>query len=84
MENDSYICDGTVDNFHQWEFRTDMRMSAAVTSVDSETGDPQQHVITAAVNTVVEGFRGDASDIAMDLGKDDSDTEGNRSACAGN
>eukprot|EP00959_Pyramimonas_sp_CCMP1952_P015414 326601-Pyramimonas_sp.AAC.1 len=29
-------------------------------------GAPQQHVITAAVNKVVEGLRGDAFDIAMD------------------
>eukprot|EP00959_Pyramimonas_sp_CCMP1952_P471517 9498542-Pyramimonas_sp.AAC.1 len=47
-----------------------MRMSAALASVDQESGAPQQHVITAAVNKVVEGFRGDALDIAMDIGKD--------------
>eukprot|EP00959_Pyramimonas_sp_CCMP1952_P317473 6644371-Pyramimonas_sp.AAC.1 len=25
----SYIYDGTVNNFHEWEFRTEIRMSAA-------------------------------------------------------
>eukprot|EP00959_Pyramimonas_sp_CCMP1952_P429211 8989439-Pyramimonas_sp.AAC.1 len=47
-----------------------MRMSAALASVDQETGTPQQHVTTAAVNKVVEGFRSDAFDIAMDICKD--------------
>eukprot|EP00959_Pyramimonas_sp_CCMP1952_P156115 3265141-Pyramimonas_sp.AAC.1 len=47
-----------------------MRMSVALASVDQETGAPQQHVITAAVNKVAEGFKGDAFDIAMDIGKD--------------
>ena len=45
-------------------------MSAALASVDSETGEPQQHVVTSAVNKVVEGLRGDAFDIAMDISKD--------------
>eukprot|EP00959_Pyramimonas_sp_CCMP1952_P017050 362115-Pyramimonas_sp.AAC.1 len=47
-----------------------MRMNAALASVDQETGAPRQHVITAAVNKVVESLRGDAFDIAMDIGKD--------------
>eukprot|EP00959_Pyramimonas_sp_CCMP1952_P329407 6896502-Pyramimonas_sp.AAC.1 len=50
----SYIYDGTVNNFHEWEFRTEMRMSAALASVNQEMGVPQQRVITAAVNKVVE------------------------------
>ena len=66
----SYIYDGSVNNFHEWEFRTEMRMSAALSSVDAETGEPQTHVVTAAVNKVVEGLRGDAFDMAMDIGKD--------------
>ena len=65
----SYIYDGTVNNFHEWEFRTEMRMSAALSSLDEE-GKPQTHVVTAAVNKVVEGLRGDAFDMAMDIGKD--------------
>eukprot|EP00959_Pyramimonas_sp_CCMP1952_P399664 8373752-Pyramimonas_sp.AAC.1 len=36
----SYIYDGTVNNFHDWEFRTEMCMNAALASVDSETGAP--------------------------------------------
>eukprot|EP00959_Pyramimonas_sp_CCMP1952_P134857 2822165-Pyramimonas_sp.AAC.1 len=47
-----------------------MRMSSAWASVDQETGEPQQHVITAGLNKVVEGLRGDAFDMAMDIGKD--------------
>eukprot|EP00959_Pyramimonas_sp_CCMP1952_P239026 4995382-Pyramimonas_sp.AAC.1 len=66
----SYIYDGTVHNFHDWELRTDIRVSAAVASVDHETGAPQQRVTTAAVNKGVEGLRGDAFDIAMDIGRD--------------
>eukprot|EP00959_Pyramimonas_sp_CCMP1952_P016335 346152-Pyramimonas_sp.AAC.1 len=52
----SYIYDGAVHNFHEWEFRAEVRMGAALASVDQETGAPQQRVITAAVNKVVEGL----------------------------
>eukprot|EP00959_Pyramimonas_sp_CCMP1952_P037346 781367-Pyramimonas_sp.AAC.1 len=69
-KSDSYIYDGAVTNFHEWEVRAEMRMSAALASVDPETGAPQQRAITAAVNKVVKGLRGDAFDIAMDIGKD--------------
>eukprot|EP00959_Pyramimonas_sp_CCMP1952_P176720 3693547-Pyramimonas_sp.AAC.1 len=31
-------------------FRTEMRMNAALASVDQGTGAPQQHVVTANVN----------------------------------
>eukprot|EP00959_Pyramimonas_sp_CCMP1952_P080415 1680617-Pyramimonas_sp.AAC.1 len=37
----SYIHDGTVNNFHEWDVRTEMRMSAAWALVDQETGAPQ-------------------------------------------
>eukprot|EP00959_Pyramimonas_sp_CCMP1952_P252775 5280851-Pyramimonas_sp.AAC.1 len=45
-------------------------MSAALASVDQETAARQHRVITAAVDKVVEGLRGDAFDIARDSGKD--------------
>ena len=35
----SYIYDGTVTNFHEWEFRTEMRITAALAS-----GDPDKDV----------------------------------------
>eukprot|EP00959_Pyramimonas_sp_CCMP1952_P011968 252716-Pyramimonas_sp.AAC.1 len=63
----SYIYDGTVNNFHEWDFRAEMRMCAALASVDSETGKPHNNVFTFDANKVVDGFRGDAFDIAMDL-----------------
>eukprot|EP00959_Pyramimonas_sp_CCMP1952_P266281 5567172-Pyramimonas_sp.AAC.1 len=44
------IYDGTVNNLHEWEFRTEMRRRAALASVDQKTGAPHQHLIIAAVN----------------------------------
>jgi len=63
----SYIYDGTVSNFHEWEFRTEMRITAALA-----TGDPDKDTqyISSSVNKIVEGLRGDAFDMAMDIGKD--------------
>ena len=70
----SYIYDGSVSNFHEWEFRTEMRISAALASVDSD-GEPKQQPLIAAINKIVEGLRGDAFDMAMDIGKVDLLTE---------
>ena len=64
----SYIYDGTVNSFHEWEFRTGIRMSAALANLD-EDGEPQKQGIINAVNKIVEGLRGDAFDMAMDLGR---------------
>ena len=61
----SYIYDGSVSNFHEWEFRTEMRITAALSS-----GDPDkdaQHV-AAAVNKIVEGLRGDAFGMSIEIG----------------
>ena len=33
----SYIYDGTVNNFHEWESRTEMRISAALATLDYDT-----------------------------------------------
>ncbi len=62
----SYIYDGSVNNFHEWEFRTEMRITAATTS-----GDPDKDLqfVANAVSKIVEGLRGDAFDMAMDIGK---------------
>jgi hypothetical protein len=54
----SYIYDGSISAFHEWDFRTQMRIAGA--SDDSEK--------RRAVNKVVEGLRGDAFDLAMDIG----------------
>ena len=70
----SYIYDGSVTNFHEWEFRTEMRISAALACVDSD-GEPKKQGIITAVNKIVEGLRGDAFDMAMDIGKVDLLTE---------
>eukprot|EP00959_Pyramimonas_sp_CCMP1952_P198651 4155215-Pyramimonas_sp.AAC.1 len=66
----SYICDGVLNNFREWEYRAQMRMGAALASVDPETGEPLPRVVIAAVGEVIEGFKGDAFDITMDIGKD--------------
>ena len=50
----SYIYDVSVGNFHEWEFRTEMRMSAALSTLDEE-GEPLQQNIAAAVSKIIEG-----------------------------
>ena len=49
----SYIYDGSVNSFHEWEFRTGIRMSAALANLDDE-GTPQARGIINAVNKIVE------------------------------
>ena len=46
-----------------------MRMSVALSTPDEE-GEPLQQNIAAAVSKITEGLRGDAVDMAMDIGKD--------------
>ena len=72
----SYIYDGSVAHFHEWEFRTEMRVTAALGSSGNGKGDgkgddgDKKDNIAAAVNRIVEGLRGDAFDMAMDIGKE--------------
>ena len=54
----SYIYDGSISAFHEWDFRTQMRIAGA--SDDSEQ--------RRAAKEVIEGLRGDAFDLAMDVG----------------
>ena len=54
-----YIYDGSVAHFHEWEFRTEMRMTAALASNGNGKGDgDNQDKVAAAVKRVVEGLRG--------------------------
>ena len=72
----SYIYDGSVAHFHEWEFRTEMRMTAALASNGNGKGDgDNQDKVAAAVNRTVEGLIGDAFDMAMDIGKETLLTE---------
>ena len=61
-----YIYDGSVNDVHEREFPTDMRMSAALSALDEE-GEPLQQNLAAAVNKITEGLRGDAFDMAMHM-----------------
>ena len=51
------IYDGSAISFHDWSFRTSIKYQAAKTD-DKKT----------VMSQIIEGLRGDASDIAMDIG----------------
>jgi hypothetical protein len=57
----SYIFDGVASNYHEWEFRTRLRMKAA--------GD-EDFRYAEAMSKVVDGLRGDAFVVAKELGLD--------------
>ena len=63
--NGSYIYDGSPARFHEWEFRTRMKVQ----------GRTDQQYLTA-MSHVIEGLRGDAFLIAQEIGKDELNTEG--------
>ena len=52
-----FIYDGSAAKFHEWEFRTGMRWSSTKDEDKAQT-----------MNKIVEALRGDAAQIAMDLG----------------
>ena len=53
----SYVFDGSPARYHQWEFYTQLKISSAK-DLDK----------SSAMAKVVEGLRGEASNIAMDIG----------------
>ena len=55
----SYIYDGSVARFHEWEFRTMARI-CRLTEADE---------LRKGTNRDIEGLRGDAFDLAMDIGR---------------
>ena len=55
----SYIYDGAASTFHEWEFRTRLRVKAA--------GD-EDVKYAEAMSKVVDGLRGDAFIVAKELG----------------
>ena len=67
----SYIYGGSVAHFHEWELRAEMRMAEALASSGNGKGDgDNQDKVASAVNRIVEGLRGDAFGVAMDIGKE--------------
>ena len=58
-KNGSYIYNGDASNFHEWEFRTRLRVAGKT-----------DHFYTEAVSKVVEGLRGDAFIVAQEVGLD--------------
>ena len=57
----SYIYNGDASNFHEWEFRTELRVKAAGT-------DPTQYA--EVMSRVVDGLRGEAFITAKEIGTD--------------
>ena len=55
----SYIYNGDASNFHEWEFRTRLRVRAA-------GSDPEKYA--EVMSKVVDGLRGDAFIIAKEVG----------------
>ena len=53
----SYVFDGSPSRFHQWEFYTKLKITS--TKKDDKP---------AAMAKVIEGLRGEASNVAMDIG----------------
>ena len=56
----SYIFSGSVHEFHEWEFRTKLRLQSVTKDED----------LPWTVQKIVEGLRGDAFLIAKDFGLD--------------
>ena len=56
----SYIYDGSVARFHEWEFRTMARIGGLT--------EPEE--LRKGTNRVLEWLRGDALDLAMDIGRE--------------
>ena len=55
-----YIYDGSVANFHEWEFRTMARIGGLTEADELRKG----------INRVIEGLRSDEFDLAMDIGRE--------------
>ena len=71
----SYIYDGSIGQFHEWEFRTSLRVAAAKADIASasakgkEKGETETGTNFAfTASRIIEGLRSDALDIAMDIG----------------
>ena len=56
----SYIYDGSPSNYHEWEFRTRLRVRAA--------GTKDEEKYAEAMSNVVDGLRGDACIVAKECG----------------
>ena len=56
----SYIYDCSASNYHEWEFRTRLRMKAS--------GDDEPSKYAEAMSKVVDGLRGEAFVVAKELG----------------
>ena len=52
-----YIYDGSTHNFHEWEFRTEVRWQA--TKVED---------LKKTMSMIIEALRGEAANVAMDIG----------------
>ena len=61
----AYIYSGYPSDFHEWEFRTLMRAS---TVIPKDEEDDVTYARTQMINKVVEGLRGDAFQVAKDIG----------------
>ena len=53
-----YIYDGSTHNFHEWEFRTEVRWES--TKVED---------LKKTMSMIIEALRGEAANVAMDIGK---------------
>ena len=65
----SYIYDGSVARFHEWEFRTMARIEGVGELAEDGTTTTKPENLRKNVNRVIEGLRGDALDLAMDIGR---------------
>ena len=61
-KNGSYIFGGIATDFHEWEFRTKVRIAAV-----KKDNDDDRRVV---VSKIIEGLRGDAFQVAKDIGLD--------------
>ena len=57
IKHGSYMFDGSASEFHEWQFRVQMKLAA--------TEDKDRASVSAKI---VDGLRGDAFAIAMDIG----------------
>ena len=55
--NGAFVYDGTPGKFHGWEFRTMVKWQSS-----------EEHKRLQSLSTIVDGLRGEAARIAMDIG----------------
>ena len=53
-----YIYDGSTHNFHEWEFRTEVRWQS--TKVED---------LKKTMSMIIDALRGEAANVAMDIGR---------------